>query len=488
MAQWIKKLSAVGLLLLTGRLIMLFTTTSVENKTRLIAKSTSTNNGGTSDRKSGIGQTRMYSGVKGMYKDTVERKTPIITKNTSTNNGGTSDRKFKIGQTRMYSGLKGMLKETVTGVTPASLITSKTKMNDYRQREKGYRERLKNNKNDSTEKNKGEKLHALERMCTKRGARLAKIFLRFAMYRGLNVALSKVTAEATYHYLGFNRSIDVTRLIPTPRGQEYHILCSHVVYNRTVFREVMPKEAPYIGIVRDPLTHFVSSGTYYAFFGELVKYSGLNVQESVIDFIGNREKYKKVSTFWVHNRMAGDFGLLPVDFNNATAIDNMIRGLNEDFRLIMVMERFHESLVLMKRYLCWELKDILFIERNVHENITPELRLTDNIRDWLKKWNVADFKLYQFFQEKFSKLVEQEGGHFQGEVAHFMLVNRMVKSFCTDSRGTNLVVGRSEWNDQFSVTPGNCSYMMETEIPFLTRMKNLQFRKLWQAGYNNPLH
>jgi hypothetical protein len=66
--------------------------------------------------------------------------------------------------------------------------------------------------------------------------------------------------------------------------------------------------------------------------------------------------------------MSFDFGLEPNLMDNATAVSEYINYLNNTFHLVMVSERFEESMVLLKRLMGWGLQDVLYIRSNVLSN------------------------------------------------------------------------------------------------------------------------
>ena len=46
------------------------------------------------------------------------------------------------------------------------------------------------------------------------------------------------------------------------------------------------------------------------------------------------------------------------------AVDDWLKEIERDFLLVLIVEYFDESLVLLKRLMCWKLQDILYQKRN----------------------------------------------------------------------------------------------------------------------------
>ena len=64
------------------------------------------------------------------------------------------------------------------------------------------------------------------------------------------------------------------------------------------------------------------------------------------------------------NQMMWDLGLNPDSFENQTAVVNTIKEIDKMFDLVMMTERFDESIVLLKRLLCWDYQDLSSLKLN----------------------------------------------------------------------------------------------------------------------------
>jgi hypothetical protein len=79
------------------------------------------------------------------------------------------------------------------------------------------------------------------------------------------------------------------------------------------------------------------------------------IEQSSSHFHGNRH---------INNGMSFDFGMQISQISNMFYITEYIKELDQDFRLVIIAELFDESLVLMKRYLCWDLLPIFWLAQN----------------------------------------------------------------------------------------------------------------------------
>ena len=74
---------------------------------------------------------------------------------------------------------------------------------------------------------------------------------------------------------------------------------------------------------------------------------------------------------------------------------------------MMLMEYFDESLVLLKRQLCWKMEDILFFKLN--ERVQKEKQhISNQVRGQIKKWNSADVLLYDEFNQTLWRPVAED--------------------------------------------------------------------------------
>lgn len=305
---------------------------------------------------------------------------------------------------------------------------------------------------------------------------LMNIFLRFAIENRLNIVLPRSSEGFGFNYLGYGRTVSKSKIVPLPANETYNILCNHVVYNKAAFRSIMPDDTLYVGIVREPVSHFSSAASYYGFYRNLVEQVGGQIpQDQIIsDFLKNPAQVR-LQTYFVYNRMCFDFGIPKDKFHDDRYVEAYIEDLDRDYELVLILERFQESLVLMKRILCWETKDILYVPLNAMGS-KPDFDLNDNDVENLKRWNSADFKLYDHFTEVFNAKVESLGEDFQEEVESFKSIQEEVKDFCNEAvRRTRITtsvlsVPETKWGKRFTVSLEDCKLMMEPELSMMKRL------------------
>ena len=103
-----------------------------------------------------------------------------------------------------------------------------------------------------------------------------------------------------------------------------------------------------------------------------------------------------------------DFGLPVEDNDNLDAVQAKIQEINDTFDLVMVMEYFDESIVLLKHLLCWEYSDLTSLKLNVHEKKSKS-QISDKAQQKLREWLNSDMLFYNHFKELFENKIEVFG-------------------------------------------------------------------------------
>lgn len=84
-----------------------------------------------------------------------------------------------------------------------------------------------------------------------------------------------------------------------------------------------------------------------------------------------------------------DLGLQHKYYNDPVMIEKYIGDLAEKIDLVLIMEYFDESLVLLKRELCWDLDDVVYFKLNQR---SPEYKET-NITDQQKVSSISHYSI-----------------------------------------------------------------------------------------------
>lgn len=309
---------------------------------------------------------------------------------------------------------------------------------------------------------------------------LLGVFYRFGYTRNL----SFVSPIGNKIYLNWPFPLTMQDFRPSSRG--YNILADHVVYTEDLMEKIMPKNTVYISIIREPFAHFKSTFHYF----NLAKISGVpsNITNPIVEYLSHLGQYE--SAYMAHrakerwcvpdgfsitrNILSHCLGMplgFPLGTKNITADDasvgQYIKHLNTKFRLILIVEYFYESVILLRRLMCWNFRDIIFINSNTGDYKFKNVSVPKFISDIHRKWSSVDYRLYHYFNNTFWRHVSQQGTDFYSEVEAFKKVETQVQNYCltlykTFTKDqypfnmTEIIVPASPWNEQFSVTSGDC--------------------------------
>ncbi|XP_035676898.1 galactose-3-O-sulfotransferase 3-like [Branchiostoma floridae] len=307
------------------------------------------------------------------------------------------------------------------------------------------------------------------------GDTVKNILNRYGYTRKLNFLLPHpFVASMTYPY-----SLYPEFYLPVPPNQTFDMLVYHTVYNRTRFRQVLPKDTVYLTIIREPLSHLKSIWNYYGLQNRFLIRS--NGEHAILTFLNNPEKYDKSCGHGRHvpycltqNSMSVDLGF-PAQNNKRVTLgcdreerevisQTFLRKIHDDFHLVMITEYFDESLVLLKRLMCWTLQDILYYKANVRHYATKRTRIPPDVRQIHNEWSYVDYALYHHFNQTFWRRVHAAGNDFLGEVRYFRRVNHQMRELCDSlSRPnpcpvspTTVVVNDTRWSPGFTIDRDFC--------------------------------
>ena len=269
-------------------------------------------------------------------------------------------------------------------------------------------------------------------------------------------------------------------IIPLYKARHYDIFACHAIFKPDFF-DLLPKNAINMAIVRDPLTRMISAAYFYRDVMQKEYLMNISRETLIPDLINHADLYDREVFSRTKNSMGCDFGFPEtVSRKDARMIEVYMTYLKNRFSLVLLMERFDESIVLMKRRLNWSVRDIIYMKSN--SNPHPVVNLTQSEKDKFKEISFLDYEIYNTFSEIFAQTVEELGDEFQQEVKYVRTVNNFVSEFCrtTNNESSRLVVPRSEWNESFNVTYDECQLMKLSDLVFVQRLRaeQLQTKKL----------
>ena len=309
---------------------------------------------------------------------------------------------------------------------------------------------------------------------------MANIFFRYGDVRDLRFVLPRATN------LGWPRKFRVTD--PLQLYGHPDILCSHTRFNKKPMNWLFPPgTSKYVTILRNPVDNFESVFNFYH-LGNIFGIGG-NPEDSLKKFLDKPMPYYidhscRGVTCLGRNPMMFDLGLDFEYFENFTAVTEYIQFLDKEFDLVMIMDYFDESLVMMKRMLCWEMDDILYVKLNERQDKEKANGFSTEVNENIRRWNKADVLLFNYFNATFWRKVTMEGPGFYEDLSAFRRRKQEIKQLCLNGTqlqkafGRKYVKGYTLRNELDLSSKVLCEKLVRKENVFLSSLRKKREAKL----------
>lgn len=182
---------------------------------------------------------------------------------------------------------------------------------------------------------------------------IQRIFLKFGFLKGkLFLLPSKgnyIGHPKTFHRLMINNSTNYIR--------KWNIIAHHTRFNGHEMAAIMPQNTIFVTILRSPYKLYQSIIGYWQ-LNKVYHWSNLHSSQ-----ISSTKLFAKLGK----HRFAGKIGLnqmlFDLGFNvnqlNSDKVGKILKYLESKFNLIMIADKFYESLILLSDLLCWPLDDVI---------------------------------------------------------------------------------------------------------------------------------
>ncbi|XP_066263329.1 galactosylceramide sulfotransferase-like isoform X2 [Branchiostoma lanceolatum] len=316
------------------------------------------------------------------------------------------------------------------------------------------------------------------------------IFQRYALRHSLSVLI-----PTGGNLLGWPFPPAEQDYVHTP-DEQYDVLLNHVVYNKPWLRSKFPANTAYISIIREPSSQLRSAFNYYS----LPKLLKIESQNPVQTFLQDPWKYKHLSEAYfdfcnvtwdgTRNFMSFDLGYPTEGAEDKERAHRYISELEADFRLVLLLEHLDESIVLLRRLMCWEVRDVLYdiVSKNnrsyPYKSYIPTAQELTNLR----RWKAVDYLLYDTFNASLWRKITAQGPDFYEELRYFREVKKRVGTFCRTCKQRrrcdppSLTIEASKWSRQFAVDSKYCSRIQSQELllgKYIRERASKEDRKEW---------
>merc|ERR1712223_496160 len=306
----------------------------------------------------------------------------------------------------------------------------------------------------------------------------------FRGYKDCNPEMNIVLPKSG-NYLGQKTPFNSNLLRGTPwqiAGLHYNLFCLHNRSNGPEVDKLMGRiknQRPiYFTILRDPVELFISLWGYLQLS---TKYGGISLEDYALSDKTGRNKDRIGNSGFGRNQMLWDFGLDEKHFENVTAIKSKIEEIDSTFALVLLTEKFDESMILLKDLLCWDYRDMTSLKLNAHDS-SSKSKLSTKARNILKKWMWADYMLYDHFKEKFEDEILAFGSEkMKHELEILRHSNQEIQNQCVAKQVSNEELnpedrlhGHGVLGYKINNENKDCVFMAMKEIKFLNILRTIQ--------------
>ncbi|XP_060068687.1 galactose-3-O-sulfotransferase 2-like [Ylistrum balloti] len=264
------------------------------------------------------------------------------------------------------------------------------------------------------------------------------IFYRYGYRYNLTFAQPKLGSG-----LGPTTLVTPDKFYPPPPGQtRFDIMSVHSSYNRTIFEKLVWNDSIYIAIVRQPFQQFASSIVYFN-KKEVLSIPGTNPVRTLL----SEKLYKSrlmLPSYRYVNGQSRDFGYpvkLLMSKYDKNKFQNFLQQLNTELDLVMLVERFDESMILLRRLLKWEMKDVISGKLNSRD-VPSRFQFGATEENLYKEISKYDYALYDFFKKKFQAKIDQQPTDFHDELIYFIQTKEKYNKFCLSMKSLQYKVFR----------------------------------------------
>jgi len=254
---------------------------------------------------------------------------------------------------------------------------------------------------------------------------IQNILMRYGLKHNLTFTLPKGDGN----HIGWPSAFKASQLRPSKQPD---IHCYHSVFSKDLL-DFMPKDAFNLASVRDPFARLRSSYIYYNLHG--------CSQNSLVDLINdaiNKPSSFKVCGLPVKYQMLFDMGMAYTDMNYKVKVEEYIKMLDSTFHLVIVVDYFYESLIILREMLGWSNRDNASFavnfrsEANANDSslVGADMPTTSEFRQQIYDYSYADKALYDHFKGKMETIIAANKNYIQQEVTALKRYQNEMMEFC----------------------------------------------------------
>jgi hypothetical protein len=209
--------------------------------------------------------------------------------------------------------------------------------------------------------------------------------------------------------------------LPESEREKFRYINGHMYFG---IHHYTKKPCNYITMLRHPINRVISHYYYVLRSPDHYLYTKVKSENmSLEDYVSN-----DLSTELENGQTRFISGIKTDEHATFEMLEKAKINISNSFIIAGVMERFDESLILMKKALGW--KNVFYIKGNVNPKRTSKAEIPESTLRLIQSKNQLDMELYTFVKDNFDKLVRHEKISFQSEVQLFRFMNRLYGRYC----------------------------------------------------------
>ncbi|KAJ8021319.1 Galactose-3-O-sulfotransferase 3 [Holothuria leucospilota] len=322
---------------------------------------------------------------------------------------------------------------------------------------------------------------------------LTHIVNQYGLLRNLSFCLPKSGSLGRYMIYNVTKAKPKMSLLKPLNSSSFNesfprfsMFTLHTLYDRQGMEKVMEPNSRYITSVRDPVKQFRSAFVYYGFengFPDEIKkeLKSRPIAEKLKEWFRNATSYQQTYKlknmrgepryYYTRNSQINDLGYNMKYIDDKAKISKYISKLAREFDVVLITEHFDESLLLMKKELCWDIEDILYFPKNIRfkksEPLPPEIQTS------IREWNFADLQLFEHFNRTLWTKIRRHGPSFETELIEFKSYLKELGRRCGGEKQVVLKIARPV---ERNVTI-DCHVLKCGEGEMFEKLRKRQYRK-----------
>ncbi|XP_064608778.1 galactosylceramide sulfotransferase-like [Liolophura sinensis] len=320
------------------------------------------------------------------------------------------------------------------------------------------------------------------------GGTLEGILVRFGLKRNLSFAIPIKSLGNNNHFPRSPLLPEMIAPIKSRPNTKYDILFRHSVYNRSTIQLCFPNDTVTITLVRHPFARFLSS---FEFFNNsysvklpwhLRRSSDKRLRVTTfleIYYKAFKREHPRARGNWYLNFASLRFGIPWEHTHDKKFVQRHLDDILPDFKVVLLNEYYDASLVLLKRRLCWNTEDIVYISLHVKAGYTKHQGLhSPEVLRQHQELAPEEYVIYDRLSKQFWTQINDEGKDFWFEVEQFKSILSLFQTFCLEDVGKRktLTIEASRWHGNIHFGLEDCQMVTTDLEKFVsaTRMKYLR--------------